>query len=385
MYMSKVLVGQDSASPREEIQHSLVPTRRFGKSGASVSQLCLGGSSVVGKDCTALLDEALSLGITCWESSAFTGRAFGDHFKANPGVRERVFLSAKSRNADVSTMQADLERALADNETSVIDFFAVHGIEDVEVLTEDVQRWAERAKTEGKIRLFGFCTHKRMDHCLNAAADLGWIDGIQVFYNYRMQAIGTMEVALRKCHHAGIGIITVKSMGLCVSNEDDIRESQPDNEQLTAALGRQSLSFEQAKLKAIWQNRGVSSVCSLMPSLAIVRANAAAAADHRALDSETRSALLKYADATASHFCRRCGTCASADPVGLPVFNIMECLMYARAYGSRDLGATLYSRIPADFRDKLASNDYSRVEAACPQRLPIASLMREARAEFGGG
>lgn len=160
---------------------AVVPKRPFGDTGISFSKLCLGGFSVMGTDSRFLLDEALRYGIDCWEFTSFTGRAFGDYFKTHPGIRERVFLSGKTKSTAPAVMQEELDRALAENETSVIDFFAVHGVDDVEVLTDDVRRWAEKAKKEGKIRFFGFCTHKRVESCLDGAAELGWIDGIQAF------------------------------------------------------------------------------------------------------------------------------------------------------------------------------------------------------------
>ena len=93
---------------------------------------------------------------------------------------------------------------------------AIHAVENINVLTDQVRRWVEKVKKEKKIRFFGFCTHKNMDNCLNGASELGWIDGIQTFYNYRMQKVKSMEDALQRCHEKGIGIFTVKSMGLCV-------------------------------------------------------------------------------------------------------------------------------------------------------------------------
>ncbi len=361
-----------------------IPRRPFGKTGVSVSKLCLGASSVVGTDGRALLDEALRYGIDCWEHSPFAGRTFGDYFEAHPGVRERVFLSAKTRSTSPATMQDDLERALAENETATIDFFAVHGVDDVAVLTDGVRRWAERAKAEGKIRFFGFCTHKRMDRCLEDAAELGWIDGVQAFYSFRMQAAGTMERALRKCLEKGVGIITVKSMGLCVTRGADLRMVRVPERQLRGLLAEHGLSLEQAKLKAVWQNPSLTSVCSWMPTTSIVQANAAAAIDDRPLDRRVTTLLQEYAEATGRYFCRRCGACDTASPQGIPIFQVMESLLYARGYGSRELATRIYSQISADARSKLAQGDYSTAESVCPQHMPIGQLMREAYLELRG-
>ena len=361
-----------------------VPKRQFGATGVRISKLCLGGFSVVGNDSRALLDEALRCGIDCWEFTSFTARAFGDYFKTHPGVRERIFLSAKTKLTAPGVMQHDLDQALNENETSVIDFFAVHGVNDVEVLTDDVRRWAETAKRDGKLRFFGFCTHKRVDSCLDRAAELGWIDGIQVAYNYRMQALEGTQAALRKCHDKGIGVFTVKSMGLCVNNEAELPGlALPKNELVTRLAGH-GLSFEQAKLKAVWQNPHVTSVCSLMPCAAIMQANAAAAIDERPLDSEVTRLLAEYARGTGQYFCRRCGDCETATMDALPIFDVMEMLMYARGYGAKDLALKGFANIPAAVRRKLLDSDYSKAERGCPQRMPISRLMREACLALGG-
>ncbi|MGC8494770.1 MAG: aldo/keto reductase [Syntrophobacteraceae bacterium] len=362
----------------------VVPTRPFGNTGVGVPKLCLGGFSVVGTDSVSLLDEALKCGIDCWEFTSFTGRAFGDYFKTHPGVRERVFLSAKTMSTAPAAMQKDLDRALSENQTSVIDFFAVHRVDDVEVLTDDVRRWAAEAKKQGKIRFFGFCTHKRVDSCLDRAADLGWIDGIQAFYNYRTQAVGCTEAALQKCHEKGIGIFTVKSMGLCVRKEADLQGLSIPKDNLPALLACRGLSFEQAKLKAIWQNPHVTSVCSLMPSVAIMRANATAAMDERPLDSEVMRLLADHANATGKYFCRRCGVCDTVAPDGIPIFDIMEMLMYARGYGAKDMAAGHFAKIPQETRSMMMDGDHSNAESVCPQAMPIGQLMREACLEFNG-
>jgi hypothetical protein len=335
-------------------------------------------------DGESLLDAALRYGIDCWEFTSFTGRAFGDYFRTHPGVRERVFLSAKAKSTAPETMQEHLEKALAENETSVIDFFAVHGVEDVAVLTDDVKNWADNAKKEGKIRFFGFCTHKRVVSCLTQASELGWIDGIQAFYNYRMQNIDSARDAVRKCCEKGIGIFAIKSMGLGVKNDADIQGLPFSRDELTSRLARHGLSFEQAKLEAVWQDPHLTSVCSLMPSVEIIQANARAAIDEHPLDEEVTGLLAQYADSTGRYFCRRCGTCDKTAPDGIPIFNVMESLMYARAYGVRKIGAMIFSRIPEETRNKMVRADYSKAESACPQRMPIAQLMKEAHLELNG-
>ncbi len=184
----------------------ILPKRAFGNTGVKISKLCLGGGSFGTSDSRAFLDEVLRLGVDCWEIVSFSGKVYSEYFKKNPGIREKVFLSGKVYSTDPIVMQEQLNKVLKENGTSFIDFLAIHPVDDIKVLDNDVRKWVEKEK---KIRFFGFCTHKNMDECLSNGAELGWIDGIQTVYNYRLQSVKSMEDALQKCHEKGIGIFTV--------------------------------------------------------------------------------------------------------------------------------------------------------------------------------
>ncbi len=359
----------------------IVPKRAFGNTGAKISKLCLGGGSFGSIDNQIFLDEALKLGVDCWEIVSFTGKVYCEYFKKNPGIREKVFLSGKVYSTDPIIMQEQLNTILKDNEISFIDFLAIHPVDNTKVLTNDVRKWVEKVKKEKKIRFFGFCTHKNMDACLSSASKLDWIDGIQTFYNYRMQSVKSMEDALRKCHEKGIGIFAVKSMGLSVQKKTELQKL-PSKEKLDSLLTGYNISFEQLKLRAIWQNPFLTSICSLMPNSAILQSNVLAAIDESPLKPEIVKILVDYANSTGEYFCRRCGVCETTNADRIPIFNIMEMLMYSRGYGITDLVAEGFARLPSEIQSKIASSDYSSAEITCPQKIPITKLMKEAYLEL---
>ncbi len=359
----------------------IVPKREFGNTGVKISKLCLGGGSFGNTDSHIFLDEALKHGVDCWEIVSFTGKVYCEYFKKNPGIRENVFLSGKVYSTDPIVMQEQLNMILKDNEISFIDFLAIHPVDDTKVLTNDVRKWVEKVKKEKKIRFFGFCTHKNMDTCLSSASKLGWIDGIQTFYNYRMQQIKNMEDALQKCHEKGIGIFAVKSMGFSVQKKTE-NQKLPSKEKLDSLLKGYNISFEQLKLRAIWQNPYLTSICSLMPNSAILQSNVLAAIDENPLKSEIIKSLVDYANTTEKYFCRRCGVCETTNTDRIPIFNIMEMLMYSRGYGITDLVAQMFARLPSEIQSKIASSDYSSAEKICPQKIPITKLMKEAYLEL---
>jgi hypothetical protein len=358
-----------------------VPKRAFGHTGVKISKLCLGGGSFGSTDSQAFLDEALRLGVDCWEIVSFTGKVYSEYFKKNPGIREKVFLSGKVYSTNPIVMQEQLDKVLKENETSFIDFLAIHPVDDIKALNNDVKKWVEKAKRGKKIRFFGFCTHKNMDACLSSAAKLDWIDGIQTFYNYRMQSVKSMEDALQKCHEKGIGIFAVKSMGFSVQKKTELQKL-PSKEKLDSLLTGYNISFEQLKLRAIWQNPFLTSICSLMPHSAILQSNVLAAIDENPLKPEIVKILVDYANSTGEYFCRRCGACETTNADRIPIFNIMEMLMYSRGYGITDLVAEGFARLPSEIQSKIVSSDYSSAEITCPQKIPITKLMKEAYLEL---
>jgi uncharacterized protein len=367
---------------KENNNRMTVSKRAFGHTGVQMAELCLGGGSFENSDARALLDEALKYGVDCWEIVSFTGNVYSEYFKKNSGIREKVFLSGKIYSTDPNVMQEQLDQVLKANGTSYLDFLAIHPVENIRVLNENVRKWVEKVKKEKRIRFFGFCTHKNMDACLNGAADLGWIDGIQTVYNYRMQNVKSMEDALQKCHENGIGIIAVKSMGLCVrenTQPHDIPIIKDRWESMTAA---HNLSFEQAKLKAIWQNPGLTSICSLMPDATILHSNISAAVDKHSLHPEFVALLADYADITAKYFCRRCGACEKTSADGIPIGHIMEILMYSNGYGKKEWARMRFAQIPVEIRNKIRNSDYSEAEKKCPQKMPIARLLKQACMEL---
>ena len=97
--------------------------------------------------------------------------------------------------------------------------YLLHYVSDVRnELTKDVKAWAENAKAEGKIRFFGFSTHKNMENCMLEAAKLGWIDGIMMSYNYRLMVKSDMKRAIDACAKAGVGLTAMKTQAAFSAN-----------------------------------------------------------------------------------------------------------------------------------------------------------------------
>jgi len=376
------LITPLSAFPREETETGTVPTRPFGRSGIPVSILSLGGMFDIPNN-LLLLRQALRMGVTYWDTADCYGggrseKGIGQYFARYPEDRKKVFLVTKSDDRDADGMTRLLERSLERMNTGTIDLYLIHGIGDIDEVKGDCRKWSEKAKAEGKIRLFGFSTHSNMEECLMEASRLPFIDGIMMTYNFRLMHSERMKAAVEACHRAGVGLTAMKTQGAW-----SVKLPSRAAEEMIERFVSKGFTEYQAKLKAVWENPVIASICSQMPNMTILAANAAAAMDRTRLAAEDGEALRRYAEATRSAYCAGCtriceGAIAGAAPVG----DLMRYLMYSRGYGDRYEDACRFREIPSELRERLLAIDYAPAAARCPQRLEIARLVREAVEEL---
>ena len=136
---------------------------------------------------------------------------------------------------------------------------------------------------------------------------------------------------------------------------------------------------EQAKLKAVWTNPNIASICSQMDSMKLLKVNAAAAGDPISLSSADLRLLQRHAGETARNYCAGCGhICEGAVGLGVPISDVMRYHMYCRSYGRSEWAREQFQALDTSLRRRMATADYTEAERRCPNRLPIAQLMHEA-------
>lgn len=385
------VAGAAAPADSKDSGPKLVPTRPFGKTGEHVSILSFGGSHNL-KSKQLLLKQAFKMGVTYWDTAErYSGgkseQAMGKYFAKYPDDRKKIFLVTKARTSDPEKLSRYLNQSLERLKTTYVDLYFVHMVTNVkEQLTKATKAWAEKAKAKGKIRFFGFSTHKNMENCLMQGAKLGWIDGIMTSYNYRLMHTDDMKKAVEACAEAGIGLTAMKTQAKFFAYfYADIGRENEAAAMLTDRFMKKGFTPEQAKLKAVWENPHFASICSEMPNMAILQANVAAALDQTDLSIQDRQLLDSYAQATAPGYCAGCGNvCESAVKDNVPISDIMRYLMYHDEYGNQQRATRLFSDLPPLTRKRLASIDYSKAEQLCPQKLPIARLMNRAVEIFSG-
>jgi hypothetical protein len=353
-----------------------VPTRPFGKTGVRVSTLSLGGMFDIPSN-QLLLRQALKLGVTYWDTADCYegGRSeggIGTFFSKYPETREKIFLVTKSDARDPGGMNRLLDRSLKRMNTDYIDLYFIHGIRGINELNTETKSWAHKSKSKGKIRFFGFSTHSNVEECLLKAAKLGWIDGIMMSYNYRVMNKPQMKEAIAACTEAGIGLTAMKTQG-------GWSFTSASGAKLLDSFVEKGFTDYQAKLKAVWTNPNIASICSQMPNLTILMANAAAAMDKTSLSAGDLHLLNRYAQETASKYCAGCSNlCEAALAETVPVAEVMRYMMYYESYGECNRARFLFSQLSPPVRERIDRVDYTAAEKRCPQGIDIGKKMKEA-------
>ena len=374
--VAQALAAEAPAAPGKS---AVMPKRKLGKIEVEVPILALGGMFDTINN-QLLLRQALNWGITYWDTAEAYGNGlsedgYGRYLARNPEARKDIFLVTKLVPKEgEQNLSARLDKSLERLHTSYVDLFFIHGITTIGEMTPAFKDWGLEMKKAGKIKNFGFSTHANMDENLLGAAKLDWIDAVMFSYNFRIMHEAKMREALDACAKAGTGLVAMKTQGGGPVKSDSEAELK-----MAGHFLERGFTDKQAKIKAVWEEPRIASLCSQMPSLTILSANVAAARDQAALAKNEIESLRHFASQTKGDYCAGCGRiCLSAMDGAVPVNEVMRALMYHREYGEPELARQTFAALPEQVRQRLAEMDYSQAELACPQGLAIAELMHQA-------
>ena len=357
-----------------------MPTRSLGSTGINVPILSFGGSVNLPQ---LMLRQAFKWGVTYWDTAhSYMGgnseKLIGNYLMKYPQDRNQIFIVTKSYAWSGDAMTSDLDQSLERMKTDYVDLFFVHGISSIDDINNTTKIWADKKKNEGKIRLFGFSTHHNMEECMLGASNLGWIDAIMMSYNFRLMQTDFMKRAVDACANVGIGLIAMKTQG--GGSLKSSSETEPD---LVDKLLKKGFTSAQAKLKAVWENPNIASICSEMPNMRILMENVSAALNRTRLSSGDQERLQRYAHETRRDYCKGCAhICEAAVDGEVPISDIMRYLMYWTSYGDRSRAEQYFNQISVKRRTRIATLDYSAAERNCPQQMAIGHIIRTALTEF---
>jgi uncharacterized protein len=366
-----------------------LPRRRLGRNGPEVAVLSLG--AVMDADNQVAYLAAHDMGIRCWDTASVYANGaseigIGRFFAAHPQARKDIVIITKSSifgeagpgsHAVVRAEELDrrLELSLERMKTDYVDvYYGVHELVGVDQLSDEVRRWAERAKQDGRIRQLGISTHRSKKELL-AISRFEWVDVVQTIYNFRAQRDPEIHEAVAACHESGKGVVAMKVIG------HGPEANQPEDATLLAHFLERGLTPGQAKVKAVIEDPAVTTACVGMKDVDQMVVNVEAATDGRKLTESDHRALAEYARATLGNYCGGCGE--PCDGAGAPcVSEVLRQLMYLNSYGQEGRAREAFRRLLAAVRGELARLDLDAAEARCPHRVPVRRRVSEALARL---
>lgn len=168
-----------------------LPVRVLGRTGAKVPVIGLGfgpiGSGLSENQAIELMEQALDMGMTYWDTAPTYGQAQARIGKFLPKVREKVFLVSKVATDDAKRALEIVEQSLREMKTEWIDLVHIHNIGDFNpdrVLTKGGSLEGLReAQKRGWVRFVGITGHYRPS-VMAKVLDSGEFDVVMCVLNF---------------------------------------------------------------------------------------------------------------------------------------------------------------------------------------------------------
>ena len=210
------------------VEKGTFPKRPLGNTGEQISILGLGGEGVLRsfdreKEAVSLIQRAIDLGITYFESARAYAGSESYYGKALEERRKEIFLASKSHERTAEGALKHLEVTLKNMNTNFLDLWVVHDIRSVNDLDlifgpKGAVKAFETAKRNKLVKWIGVSAH-RNSAILSRALDLFPFDTVLLPVNpaechYRP----FLDDILPKAEKKGMGVLGMKvfSRGACV-------------------------------------------------------------------------------------------------------------------------------------------------------------------------
>ena len=344
-----------------------VSYRTLGRTGLKVS--AVGFGCMITSD-ASVIERAAEAGINYFDTArGYQGgnneRMVGAALKSR---RKQVYISTKTHGASKQAALADLETSLRELGTDYVDVWYLHAIGNPSQLTDEALEAQQTAKQQGKARFVGLSTHSNQAEVIQAAIRTGKIDVVLAAYNFTLYK--TLEPALEAAAKAGLGVIAMKTMA------GGFRKARPGTE-LHAKLSREGAML--AALKWVLRNPNVHTTVPSMTDMDQLEENLKAMVEpFREADQQILAEHLRH---IAPLYCRGCNRCLDQCPQGLPIPDMLRCLMYAEGYGEFALGRERFLELPPQAA-RVHCRDCARCAVRCPNGVRVAERLARAQELF---
>jgi len=146
-----------------------IPKRRLGQTGVDATILGLGGEGVLRtfgneKEADALINRAVDLGLTYFESARAYSGSESYYGKSLKGRRKDIFLASKSHAREKQEAREHLHKTLRNMKTDHLDLWQVHDVrskEDTDRIfgVDGAYEAFAEAKEKGLVRFIGITGH----------------------------------------------------------------------------------------------------------------------------------------------------------------------------------------------------------------------------------
>lgn len=229
-----------SAEAKEKQVGGALPMKIFGKTGATLPILGMGGSAMVGRfiasyglklipmeERIAMVRHAYERGIRYFDTARVYGESEEIMGQGLKGVRDQVFLATKVAEAEPARIQKSIETSLEKLGTDHVDLVQIHSpvIERVG-FEKSMKIHAELVKLRDQklLRFIGLTTHVAYETVYRMIAT-GGFDEVLLAYGYFRKGMDTLlsnrnleyrELCLAKAHELNMGIVAMKVMGASI-------------------------------------------------------------------------------------------------------------------------------------------------------------------------
>ena len=197
-----------------------IPKRKLGKTGVEVTILGLGGEGVLRtfgreREACALINRALDLGITYFESARAYDGSESYYGRALRERRNEIFLTSKSHARDKRGALAHLHQTLSNMCTDHLDLWQVHDVrtaDDIELIFGEggaIEAFVE-ARQQGLVRFIGVTGHQD-PAVIRACIERFPFDTVLLPVNPAEPAHNSfIDQVIRPAHEREMGIVGMK-------------------------------------------------------------------------------------------------------------------------------------------------------------------------------
>ncbi|GMU22958.1 MAG: hypothetical protein AMXMBFR13_30420 [Phycisphaerae bacterium] len=330
----------------------------------------VGGYSKIDPDVVKLYREAMKrfLGdgdgdlLALHKKSLEKAKATGEQPDYRPAGRRITELYARK-----------LDESLKRLGTDHVDCYFVHGVE-IPWMFQCTELWDAYAKAHkaGKVKHFGFSTHKHQKEVLAAAVEANsqgpWkIDLIMPGVN--PESFDHLKPELEALKKQDVGVVAMKTSGI-KNRPVDGREEKLKN----LVAGRDFNEWERAKLWMLHLTDGNIDACiAAMKSIEEMEKDLDLPSIQ--LSAEARrelNALVKYEMAGACHLC---GSCETHCPEHIAVVDMVRYHAYIHQYNEKEYARELYAQ--AGYNPAKVCNNCGKCADACSSSVPITQYLHE--------